>query len=220
MVGMKIKISIIIPIILLVCCNVKNEKVDSKKRKAIVENKQEGISYSITKNDSLFIEKLVRKVYEWNEKNTSYYFNIGIEDQKGERYIGIDWSIYEKNKKSLETSGLFSDIFIDYYKNTLEQIDKKVKNKEYEYDWLIGEYPPFGTDANEWCHCQDTPNDHYWNDIEIKDIKVTGNNTVSLTWNWGKSNNWSNGFNYPIKVKKENNTWKVTYLDGFDNKYY
>ncbi|WP_062054584.1 hypothetical protein [Aquimarina longa] len=209
---MKIKILIIVTFILLVCC-----KVDSQKKKAIIENKQEDISYSITKNDSLLIEKLVRKVYEWNEKNTTYYFNIGVEDQKGEKYIGIDWSIYEKNKKLLKNSGLFSDIFIDSYRKTLEQIDKKVKNKEYEYDWLIGEYPPFGTDANEWCHCQDIPNDYYWNNIEIKDIEVTGNNTVSLTWNWGKG---SNGFNYPIKVKKEDNTWKMTYLDGFDNKYY
>jgi len=212
---MKNKILIIVSIILLVSC-----KVDIQKKKAIVGNKQENVSYSITKNDSLLIEKLVRKVYEWNEKNTTYYFNIGVKDQKGEKYIGIDWNIYKKNKKLLKNSGLFSDIFIDSYRKTLEQIDKKVKNKEYEYDWLIGEYPPFGTDTNEWCHCQDVPNNHYWNNIEIKDIKVTGDKTVSLTWNWGKSNNWSSVFNYPIKVKKEDNTWKVTYLDGFDKKYY
>lgn len=209
------KILIIVSIILLISC-----KVDIQKKKAIFENKQEVVSYSITKNDSLLIEKLVRKVYEWNEKNTTSYFNIGIKDQKKEKYIGIDWDIYKKNKKRLKNSGLFSDIFINSYKKTLEKIDKKVKTKEYEYDWLIGEYPPFGTDANEWCHCQDVPSDYYWNNIEIKNIKVIGGNTVSLTWNWGKSNNWSSGFKYPIKVKKEDNIWKVTYLDGFDSKYY
>lgn len=212
---MKNIILIIISVILLASC-----KVDTKKNIIIAENKQEKTSHAFTENDSLLIEKLVRKVYKWNEENTTYYFNIGIEDKEGEKYTGIDWSIYEKNKKSLKNSGLFSDIFIESYRNTLEQIDKKVKNKEYEYEWFIGEYPPFGTDANEWCHCQDTPSNDYWNNIEIKDIKVTENNIVSLTWDWGKNNSWSNGFNYAVKVKKENNTWKITYLDGFDNKHY
>lgn len=212
---MKNIILIIISIILLTSC-----KVEDKKNKAIVENKQEEKSYSFTKNDSLLIEKLVRKVYEWNEKNTTYYFNIGVEDKIGEKYIGVDWNIYKKNKNSLKNSGFFSDTFIDSYRKTLEQIDRKVKNKEYDYEWFVGEYPPFGTDANEWCHCQDTPSKSYWNNIEIKDLKITADNTVSLTWNWGKNTNGSLDFNYPIKVKKEENTWKVTYLDGFDSKYY
>ena len=220
MVTMKNRILIIISIILFVSCKTKNDKLDSQNRKEVVENKQENIPYSITKADSSLIEQLVRKVYEWNEKNISYYFNICIEDEKGENYIGIDWSIYEKNRKLLKNSGLFSDIFIRTYRQTLEKIDKKVKNREYEYEWLIGEYPPFGTDANEWCYCQDTPNGNYWNNIEIKDFKATDDKIVSLTWNWSKNNDKSNGFNYPMKVKKEDNIWKVIYLDGFDNRHY
>ncbi|QQY82476.1 hypothetical protein JJL45_00345 [Tamlana sp. s12] len=218
---MKKIILIVISVNLLICCNKKKQQDDDvNKGIEVTENKHVVISYAITKDDSLLIEKLVRNVYEWNEKNIAYYFDVGVEDQNGEKYIGIDWDIYEDNKELLKKSGMFSDIFIASYRKVLEQIDEKVKNKEYDYDWVVGEYPPFGTGVNEWCHCQDTPNDYYWNDIQIKDIKVIGSNKVSLTWNWGLNTKWSNGFSYPMEVKKENNTWRVTYLDGFNKRYY
>lgn len=216
---MKNKILIIAAILLLVCCSGGENKNVAGQTLTSIKNKQK-TSYSITRNDSLLILKLVRKVYEWNEKNSSYYFDIGIEDQAGDKYVGINWEIYEENKNLLKSSGFFSNIFIESYKKTLEHIDKKVKNKEYDYEWFTGEYPPFGTDLNEWCHCQDTPSENYWDKIEIKNLKVTGNNTASLIWTWGETSKWNSDFKYRVKVKKEDNTWKVTYLDGFDKKYY
>lgn len=203
------------------CFSDKKKNVKSSIKKAI-----------ITKKDSIDIQTLIRKVYKWNENNNRNYFNIGIEDNnystvswsdKGDKaikYVGIDWNEFESNKKELEKNNYFSTGFIENYKDILKKIDDKVKSGEYE--WYKGYLPPFGNGANEWCHCQDYPNE-YWKTMIIKTIELK-NDSINLTWHWGKDIelNWIDEYKngYPLTVTKASGVWKISYMDGFDKKHY
>lgn len=202
------------------CLFQKNKNND--KKKTFVESDKK---VSITTNDSLEIQNLVRNVYKWQNKQPQLEtcFNIGKKQEGQIQYVGVDWGEYKKNARLFKESGFFSGQFIINYKKTLEHIDYKVKNNKYEHLWNSGELPPFGTGANEWCHCQDVPIDNYWDKLEIRNVKQN-KNSVSLIWSWGKGIEWEwlndNKNGYPLEVIKENNKWKILSLDGFDTRYY
>lgn len=212
---------IIIFIVLLSSCHHKKTNKTTEENQ-IVAKGQAAIT-EVSQEDSLKIQNLIRNVYEWNEKNSRSYFNIGVENEAKEKYISINWSIYEEIANSLRDAGYFSELFIDNYKQTLLHIQDKLDNGAYENGWCVGYLPPFGTGANEWCHCQDTPIDKYWKTMEIFSItpKVE---SVRIVWNWGKDIDWSwlndekNG--YPLEVVNESGIWKISQMDGFDKKYY
>ncbi len=212
---------LIFSIILLCSCQNRETNKETKENERIVESQPRQIE--VLEEDSIQIQSLIRKVYEWTEINSRSYFNIGIEDESKDKYIAIDWTIYEENAKTLKETGYFSDLFIDRYKNTLEHIQKKLDNGDYENGWNVGYLPPFGTGANEWCHCQDVPIDDYWEAMEIFSI-TPKTESVKTVWNWGKDIEWDwvndekNG--YPLEVVKELGVWRISYMDGFDEKYY
>ncbi len=206
-------IYLIFTLILISCFSQKNK--DKKTKNDIQLDKKTEI---FSDKDSLEILNLVRNVYKWKENKPQLKncFNIGLLSKNGEKYVGIDWKECEKNVKLFNSSGYFSTKFIEFYKKTLNYIDNKVKNNEYE--WNVGEFPPFGTGANEWCHCQDYPVDNYWEKLGIQDIKLISKNKASLIWNWGKGIEWNwhnNKKGYPLKVIKENGNWRILKLDGF-----
>lgn len=209
---------LIISIILVSCFH--NSKKNEVRGESLSEVKPIINQVNIPKKDSIEIQNLIRKVYKWNASTKYYYFNIGIEHKTEPRYIGIDWLTYDKIKRELIKTQYFTTEFIENYKNILVLIDKKVKSGIYE--WNQGELPPFGTGANEWCHCQDHP-DNYWENMIINTIKLK-NNIAEVTWNWGKEVelNWIEEFKngYPLIVSKESGIWKISYMDGFDKKYY
>ncbi len=213
-------IYLIFTLILISCFRQENK---GKKTKSDLNIQLDEKKEILSNKDSLEILNLVRNVYKWKENNPQLTtcFNIGLVSKNGEKYIGIDWKEYEKNVKLFNSSGYFSTEFVEFYKKTLNHIDNKIKNNEYE--WNVGEYPPFGTGVNEWCHCQDYPIDNYWEKLEIQDIKLISKNKASLIWNWGKEIKWdwhNNKKGYPLKVIKENEKWRVLKLDGFETKYY
>jgi len=196
----------------------------SKSKKNEIQTKEikpEINQINFTKKDSIKIQNLIRKVYKWNEITKHNYFNIGIKHDTELKYTGIDWTTFENIKKELVKSGYFAKEFITNYQNVLIHIDQKLKNGVYE--WNQGELPPFGTGANEWCHCQDTPTDKYWNSMIINTIHVNEKH-INLTWDWGKNIewNWINDYKtgYPLAVTNDYGSWKILYLDGFNKKYY
>ena len=214
-------LSLILSIVLLSSCLNKGTSKSTKESEDITPTKT--VRIDVSQEDSIKIQNLIRKVYEWNENNPKSYFNIGIEDDSKKEYIAIDWGKYEENAKVLRKTGFFSEIFIDNYKKTLKHIQTKLKKGDYEGGWLVGYLPPFGTGANEWCHCQDVPIDDYWKTMEIYSLNPQAQ-SVKVVWNWGKGIEWEwvndekNG--YPQEVVKESNIWKISNMDGFDEKYY
>lgn len=164
------------------------------------------------------IKNLVRQVYKWQEAQKSSN-NEMITDDKDSIYIGLNLEQLKLDVKELKETGLFADEFIDNYNKIYLTIDQKLKNKEFE--WFVGDLPPFGNEANPWCNCQDVPYDkpNPWDLIEVEIINLQSDKG-ELNWKWGNpelngASDWEE-FAYRFRVVKENGSWKIAYLEGFD----
>ncbi|MBX9807750.1 MAG: hypothetical protein K2Q03_08700 [Sphingobacteriaceae bacterium] len=169
-------------------------------------------------DDKEQIQNLIRHVYNWHETQKPSEMDMII-DEKDSTYIGYNLNQLKLNIEELKATNFFSNEFIDNYNKIYITLDKKLRNKELE--WLVGDLPPFGNDANPWCNCQDVPYNqpNPWDFIEIKIINLD-NNKGELIWKWGnlelnKAEGWKE-FTYKFRVVKESNEWKISYLEGFN----
>ena len=190
-----IKLTTLIFGLLLFSCNQGKNKTTS-----VTEKKA-----SISADGKEQIQNLIRQVYKWHEQQISSY-NDMITDNKDSIYIGFNLDQLKLDIEEFKATNFFSDEFIDNYHKIFTTLDKKLRNKELE--WLVGDFPPFGNDANPWCNCQDNP-DNYWQTMTIKNI-VMDSNKAFFTWTWGDN------FEYKAKAVKQNDKWKISYLQGFD----
>lgn len=159
-------------------------------------------------NDKQLIEKLLRNLYEWKETKSKLNDFEPLEISDSESYLGLDLSKNKQRIEELKSSNLFSEKFIENYENIVASIDLSLKAKSFE--WTKGELPPFGLDAEIWCNCQDSP-DRYWQNLTVKNLKIV-NNVASFSWSF------ENHPDYNIKAIKENNAWKILFLEGIDEK--
>lgn len=183
---------------------------DKTKAVITIEKKVENTTNVTTDEEQ--IESLVKQLYKWQESKTSIIGFVPIPDKNDSIYVGMDLKELKKGIKVLRESNFFSNEFLDNYNRIVLTIDKKLKNKDFE--WIVGELPPFGNDANAWCNCQDYPYDNPWDNMKFEFISINNENAV-LTWTWGNSE-WSKDFNYKVKVIKIGGKWKISYLQGFD----
>lgn len=170
-----------------------------------------------TARDKEEIKTLIRQVYKWRETQKSS-LNDMIKDDKGTIYTGVNLDQLKLYIKKLTETNLFANEFIDNYNKIYLAIDKKLKNNEFE--WLVGDLPPFGNNADPWCNCQDVPYDepNPWDLIEVEIINLQSDKG-ELNWKWGKpelngSPGWKE-FTYNFRVVKEKGKWKIAYLEGF-----
>lgn len=175
----------------------------SADKTAVEEGKQVPAS-SNTDEENLL--KLTRNLYDWHETNSSKSDFEPISDEQDSAYVGLDLEKHKKRLTELKKTGFFAADFLKNYDKIALSIDADLKNKKME--WLVGDMPPFGNDANPWCNCQDNP-DNYWKTLTIKDLELD-NNVATFNWTWG------NDFNYTIKAIKTGDEWKITYLQGFN----
>lgn len=194
--------------VVFLCCEKKiddksaNESI--KKPDSILANKTE---IPDTKNDSLELQKLVQDLYQWNEtKNSNPDFDVVQKEKTDTVYANLDLKKHNERLQELKETNFFAKEFFDNYNKIALTIDEKMRNKSVIYN--IGYLPPFGNGANPWCNCQDHP-DNYWKTLTIKKLSIEGSN-ANFVWTWGE------GFEYKTKATKENNIWKISYLEGFD----
>jgi len=185
----------------------------------ILSCSQAGNKNSSTKSDTITninddkeqIVNLVKQVLKWHENNGTFTGFDPMFNPKDSVVIGMNLNTLKEELNKFTKSNLFDNEFIDNYKNIFLKIDKKIKSKEIQ--WHDGDMPPYGS-VDPWCSCQDYPYDNPWDKIEINFTNLD-KESVILTWTWGNSE-WSKGFNYKVKAKKIDGTWKISYLQGFD----
>ncbi len=162
------------------------------------------------RNDSANLKSLVVKLLQWHFADTIGDFEPLLKNPKDTVYAGIDWQAQKKRVAELEKTNFFTKGFVDNYQKIALHLDKELKENKTKY--IVGELPPYGNDANEWCNCQDYP-DKYWKLLKIVALKIDVN-TATFKWTWG-----DNEF-YSIKARKENNIWKIEELERFNSKYF
>jgi hypothetical protein len=156
------------------------------------------------------IQRLIRQVLIWSDSKGTIDLLPALSDSKGSVYIGFDLDKLKINLDKLRQTGFFTTEFIENYNQIIQTLDKKLRNKEFK-DWLVGDLPTFNfvNDINPWCLCQGfSPED--FDDVEI--IKI---NSISgeLKWKWKKGSSWND---FIFRVKKEDNKWEISYMEGFD----
>ena len=155
-------------------------------------------------------QKLLRQIYEWHETESIKSDFNPVADSVRVNYTGLDYAIPNARLSELRQTDFFTEEFLGNYHKIALTIDEKLKNNEIE--WLVGDLPPFGNDANPWCNCQDNP-DKYWERITIDEV-VFDKENATFVWTWGK---WGeDDFKYHVKAVKENDIWKIKYMEGFD----
>jgi hypothetical protein len=164
---------------------------------------------NITTNDSTQILQIIKDMYAWEEtKSTLGDFTLAY-PEKGS-CTGIDKEANKNRLAELRKTGFFTEEFFKNYDRILQKMDGEIKKdttKYYEGDGLELNY----IDGSPWCNCQDNP-DKFWETLKLKDLLINGDN-ASTKWTWI----WKDEFNYNVKLKKINNTWKISNLEGFDS---
>lgn len=168
------------------------------------------------------IQNLIRKVLNWADSKNSIDLLPVIEDSKDSLYLGFDLELHKQNLEKLNMTNLFASEFIENYNQIILAFDKGLKNGKYE-PYMFGELPPFNfsSDVNAWTLSQDVPYD-IPNPFDFVEVKLLDVNKGEVTWKWGKPEliteaSWKD-FEYKFKVVKEDNKWKISYMEGFDFK--
>lgn len=172
---------------------------------------QTGTKTDSATDDKTQIKNLVIQVLNWHDKNGTFNGFEPIFNSNDSLAIGMDLNVLQDELDKFTKTKLFDKEFVDNYSKIVKTIDKKIKSKEISF--MDGDMPPYAG-ADPWCNCQDIPYDNPWDKIVVKFISIDNDNAV-LTWTWGDSD-WSKDFDYKVKAKKSDGTWKISYLQGFD----
>lgn len=180
------------------------------------------ITTGVTSNDKEEIQKLIRQVLNWSDSGNSIDLLPALTDSEDSLYIGFDLKKHKANLEKLRKTNFFTNEFIENYNNIILTLDRKIRNKEME-EWAVGDLPrfAFANDASPWTFCQDIPYDtpNPFDLIEVEIIHLDSEKG-ELNWKWGKPElnddiEWKE-FRYKFRVAKENEKWKIDYLQGFD----
>jgi hypothetical protein len=205
--------SILILILGLTFCSCNQSNHTSTK----ASEKSEILQVTEDSKDKKEIQSLMRQVLVWSHSNQSIDLLPVLTDSKDSVYIGFDLDKHKQNLNKLKESRLFANEFIDNYNQIILTLDRKLRNKEYE-EWLVGDLPTFifANDVDPWCLCQDNLE---WDSVGIDIIKLNSDKG-ELNWKWGNLKpdydpSWRE-FSYKFRVVKEENSWKIAYMQGFD----
>ena len=151
------------------------------------------------------IKQVVRNFYQWHESNAAADFEVV---EKGGKYIAVHRPQVIERMEALRGSGFIAEDFVTDYKKIALEINEKLRNGALVYK--VGDVPPYGGAGSPWCNCQDAP-EKYWETILIEDIEID-ENQATLNWKWTADATE----NYQVHLINEAETWKISYLQGFD----
>ena len=175
------------------------------------DNPSEGDAMEDATNDKQQVEDLVKKVLKWHDENGTYVGFKPLYNPSDDLVIGMDLNVLQNELDKFAKTNMFDKEFIENYGAIVKTIDDKIKSKEISF--MDGDMPSY-VGADPWCNCQDVPYENPWDKIEITFLNVDQEN-ATLTWTWGNSE-WSKNFNYEVKAKKIEGTWKISYMQGFE----
>jgi hypothetical protein len=182
----------------------------SKPREMVtISEKQELFDTNKVKEE---VYTLMKKVLLWSETKNSIDLLPVLTDKRDSIIVGFDLEKLNINLNILRSSDFFSEEFIENYNRIILTLDRKLRNREFEYkEWLVGELPIFNfvNDINPWCYCQGFVTEQF-SGVEIINLDCEEGD---FKWKWTNDSDW---LNFKFRVIKENNKWRISYLEGFD----
>lgn len=204
-------------IALFTCCkggNTAAEKTDSVTKTELAGTKTIA-KQNITADSIVFVD-IVKKLYKWHvtQRLTFEGFKPVKINSTDSLYKGIDLRENQKSVDELRGTGLFTESFLKEYRNIALRMDKELRDGSSL--WPDGDLPSFNDDVDAWCDCQDSPIDNYWIIIKLTNIQIN-NNEAHFSWVW---QGYTTKQPYKIALAKVNDMWQISYMQGFDMKYY
>jgi hypothetical protein len=189
--------SIVIPFFLLVIvlqsCSSGKEQKDSR-----VSD-----SNSDRKSDSVSLRNSLITIYKWYERSEDVNHNNFLTNNDGIDTVRLD-SVVEEMRKT----GFFSNEFLTNYKQIGQRTNELLKSDSTLS--MVGIAFPF-QDFDTWHGGQGfQPN---WNDLTIVNLSIN-NDLASFKWTAPR---WDS---LDVRFKKENDKWKLSYLQFLDLKMY
>jgi hypothetical protein len=207
-----IKLTTLIFGLLLFGCNQADNKTTSVKEEKV----------SNSTDDKEQIQNLIRQVLNWADTKSSIDLLPVLADSKDSVYIGFDLGKHKQNLAKLQQTNFFATEFIENYNQIILTLEKGLKNGNYD-QWLVGDLPTFNfvSDVDPWTLSQDVPYDKP-NPYDFIEVNFLNEEKREVNWKWGKLElntdpSWKE-FVYKFRVVKENDKWKISYLQGFDFK--
>jgi hypothetical protein len=207
-----IKLTTLIFGLLLFGCNQADNKTTSVKEEKV----------SNSTDDKEQIQNLIRQVLNWADTKSSIDLLPVLADSKDSVYIGFDLGKHKQNLAKLQQTNFFAIEFIENYNQIILTLEKGLKNGNYD-QWLVGDLPTFNfvSDVDPWTLSQDVPYDKP-NPYDFIEVNFLNEEKREVNWKWGKLElntdpSWKE-FVYKFRVVKENDKWKISYLQGFDFK--
>jgi hypothetical protein len=163
--------------------------------------------FSDAQQDIDEIQKLIHQVLSWSDSTESIVI-YPVKQEGSSLYF--DQAKLRENLDKLRGTGFFSTEFIEDYSRIILTLHEKLRNKEYK-KWMEGDLPPFkfGSNISPWCMCQG------FSLAQFSHLETIQMNSKSgeLIWKWKEGNSW---IDFRFRVVKENDKWKISYMQGFD----
>jgi len=155
--------------------------------------------------DSTEIVKLLHTAYKWHgtEGKDIIDFQIIVKDSF---QVGVDTAKSKQTLTVLKKTNYFSSGFLENYQKIWLKTDSALKHGKY-YNEINFSFQ----DADPWTFFQDDAG-NYWDSLKISDMALNAD-TASLKWMLGGKYPTDK---YMVKLKRESNVWKISYLQGFD----
>ncbi|MDD6210844.1 MAG: hypothetical protein PUB21_09600 [Bacteroidales bacterium] len=190
----------------IIFCSAGCQTRQEEKAPEIPQNDSTALNVTSFDSDSLEMAALIKNMLIWDDSSKMGDFLEKTDSPDDSIYTGIDWEIHQKRMQVLSDTKLFNEDFLENYQKIAEHLDRELK--ENPLKCYVGEIPPYGG-FRLWCNCQDYPDDRE-NCFTIFNLKVEGD-SASFKWGWG-GEEWGNY----VKVKKKNNSWRISYMEQFD----
>jgi len=159
-------------------------------------------------SDEEALEKLVRDYLEWSSDKSFLGFKP-VYDPTG-TVSAMDLQALDDAVRTISKTDLFDDEFLENLRELVTGYDSGIKSGR--VSWQRDEMPPYAG-ADPWCFCQDIPlpdPSEYWLQVFVEIVWIE-NDTAMMNWFWHPEED-----PYPVYAKKQNKTWKISYLYGFD----
>jgi hypothetical protein len=171
-------------------------------------NAQKNIETNNLTNEKKALHTLIVKLLNWSKNDKNRDFVVNDDNPKDSILRYLNWDLQKKRIKELEKTTFFTKAFLANYQKIATHLAKQLKQNKEAY--VKGDIPPYLHDGNGFCGCQDYP-ENIQKDIKITGLKLNGDKaTFSFSWLDGN-------FNKTIAVK-QNNIWKIDFLESFTTK--
>ena len=193
--------------VLFVMTNSLSSSNDSKINK--INNKE--LKQTENKKDSIELSTLVKNVYKFHLEKNIDDFPYKYENTLDTIFTGINWDSYKENITVLKKTNYFTNKFLFSHQNIANNIDTSIKKADIKWRNINDGIPLWSTGADDWCGCQDYPDD-YWKLIILDSLEIN-TNSASFYWTWDREHSHK----YKMTAKKVENKWFIDSMEGFNH---